>query len=101
MGMQERTGAPVAAAPCPAPASNITAWCLRLILQASGRAEAASAKHGPQPASMRAAPAFRERLSDVEAASISFSKNKWQAARTVGSPDKGPDKAQAAIRGIN
>ncbi len=32
------------------------------------------AKHGPQPASMRAAPAFRERLSDVEAASTgSFS----------------------------
>ncbi|MBO1997148.1 hypothetical protein J4730_02395 [Klebsiella pneumoniae] len=31
-------------------------------------------KHGPQPASMRAAPAFRERLSDVEAASTgSFS----------------------------
>ncbi|MDD1200295.1 hypothetical protein, partial [Klebsiella pneumoniae] len=30
--------------------------------------------HGPQPASMRAAPAFRERLSDVEAASTgSFS----------------------------
>ncbi len=41
-----------------------------LSLQASGRAEAASLqKHGPQPASMRAAPAFRERLSDVEAAS--------------------------------
>ncbi|WP_395286388.1 hypothetical protein, partial [Klebsiella quasipneumoniae] len=32
------------------------------------------AKHGPQPASMRAAPAFRERLSDFEAASTgSFS----------------------------
>ncbi len=34
------------------------------------------AKHGPQPASMRAAPAFRERLSDFEAASTgSFSNN--------------------------
>ncbi|SFN30157.1 hypothetical protein SAMN03159397_02521, partial [Klebsiella quasipneumoniae] len=32
-------------------------------------------KHGPQPASMRAAPAFRERLSDFEAVSTgSFSK---------------------------
>ncbi|WP_205318093.1 hypothetical protein, partial [Klebsiella quasipneumoniae] len=32
------------------------------------------AKHGPQPASMRAAPAFRERLSDFEAANTgSFS----------------------------
>ncbi|MDD1161247.1 hypothetical protein, partial [Klebsiella pneumoniae] len=41
------------------------------------------AKHGPQPASMRAAPAFRERLSDFEAASTgSFSRasgyiNNW------------------------
>ncbi len=40
-------------------------------------------KHGPQPASMRAAPAFRERLSDFEAASTgSFSRasgyiNNW------------------------
>ncbi|WP_420270926.1 hypothetical protein, partial [Klebsiella pneumoniae] len=34
------------------------------------------AKHGPQPASMRAAPAFRERLSDFEAVSTgSFSNN--------------------------
>ncbi|KJL80382.1 hypothetical protein SS11_23880, partial [Klebsiella aerogenes] len=32
------------------------------------------ANHGPQPASMRAAPAFRERLSDFEATSTgSFS----------------------------
>ncbi|WP_227498402.1 hypothetical protein, partial [Klebsiella pneumoniae] len=48
-----------------------------LSLQASGRAEAASVqKHGPQPASMRAAPAFRERLSDFEAVSTgSFSNN--------------------------
>ncbi len=52
-----------------APASNIaTAWCLRLIPAGfgSGRGRV-RAKHGPQPASMRAAPAFRERLSDVEA----------------------------------
>ncbi|MDK7894595.1 hypothetical protein QP617_24425, partial [Klebsiella quasipneumoniae] len=31
------------------------------------------AKHGPQPASMRAAPAFRERLSDFEAATPAVS----------------------------
>ncbi len=59
-----------------APASNIaTAWCLRLIPAGFGSGRGSvPAKHGPQPASMRAAPAFRERLSDVEAASTgSFS----------------------------
>ena len=60
-----------------APASKIaTAWCLRLIpaVIGSGRGSV-PAKHGPQPASMRAAPAFRERLSDFEAVSTgSFSR---------------------------
>jgi hypothetical protein len=59
-----------------APASNIaTAWCLRLIPAGFGSGRGSvHAKHGPQPASMRAAPACRERLSDVEAASTgSFS----------------------------
>ena len=61
-----------------APASKIaTSWCLRLIPAGFGSGRGSvRAKHGPQPASMRAAPAFRERLSDVEAASTgSFSKN--------------------------
>ncbi|MCM0886483.1 hypothetical protein KTC64_21470, partial [Klebsiella pneumoniae] len=60
------------------PASNIaTAWCLRLIPAGFGSGRgSAPAKHGPQPAFMRAALAFRERLSDVEAASTgSFSNN--------------------------
>ncbi|CDN05745.1 conserved hypothetical protein [Klebsiella quasipneumoniae subsp. similipneumoniae] len=59
-----------------APASNIaTAWYLRLIPAGCGSGRGSvHAKHGPQPASMRAAPAFRERLSDVEAVSTgSFS----------------------------
>ncbi len=59
-----------------APASNIAAArCLRLIPAGFGSGRGSvPAKHGPQPASMRAAPAFRERLSDVEAASTgSFS----------------------------
>ncbi len=58
-----------------APASNIaTAWCLRLIPAGFGSGRGSvRAKHGPQPASMRAAPAFRERLSDVEAATPAVS----------------------------
>ena len=59
-----------------APASKIaTAWCLRLFPAGCGSGRGSvPAKHGPQPASMRAAPAFRERLSDFEAASTgSFS----------------------------
>ncbi|OUI37613.1 hypothetical protein AZZ74_002105, partial [Klebsiella pneumoniae] len=49
---------------------------LRLIPAGCGSGRGSvPAKHGPQPASMRAAPAFRERLSDVEAASTgSFSR---------------------------
>lgn len=52
-----------------------TSWCLRLIPAGFGSGRGSvPAKHGPQPASMRAAPAFRERLSDFEAASTgSFS----------------------------
>ena len=59
-----------------APASKIaTAWYLRLITAGFGSGRGSvPAKHGPQPASMRAAPACRERLSDFEAASTgSFS----------------------------
>ncbi|BDA91969.1 hypothetical protein E3AUHO_46550 [Klebsiella pneumoniae subsp. pneumoniae] len=49
------------------------------------------AKHGPQPASMRAAPAFRERLSDFEAATPAVSAtmvNKLTAGRTNRMPGK-------------
>ncbi|HHX2239939.1 TPA: hypothetical protein ACU7G9_004919, partial [Klebsiella pneumoniae] len=63
-------GRPVAAAPCTPglrPAKSPLRGPFDLSLQASGRAEAAS---------MRAAPAFRERLSDFEAVSTgSFSNN--------------------------
>ncbi len=60
-----------------APASKIAATrYLRLIPAGFGSGRGSvHAKHGPQPASMRAAPAFRERLSDFEAASTgSFSR---------------------------
>ncbi len=59
-----------------APASKIAATrSLRLIPAGFGSGRGSvRAKHGPQPASMRAAPAFRERLSDFEAVSTgSFS----------------------------
>ncbi len=76
-----------------APASKIaTAWYLRLFPAGFGSGRGSvRAKHGPQPASMRAAPAFRERLSDFEAVSTgSFSKNgeKLTAGRTNRRPDK-------------
>ena len=61
-----------------APASKIAATrSLRLIPAGFGSGRGSvRAKHGPQPASMRAAPAFRERLSDFEAVSTgSFSNN--------------------------
>ncbi|MCK7758124.1 hypothetical protein, partial [Klebsiella pneumoniae] len=72
-------GRPVAAAPCTPglrPAKSPLRGTFDLSLQAAGRAEAASLQNtAPQPASMRAAPAFRERLSDFEAASTgSFSR---------------------------
>ncbi len=60
-----------------APASKIAAArSLRLIPAGFGSGRGSVlAKHGPQPASMRAAPACRERLSDFEAASTgSFSR---------------------------
>ncbi|GKP97004.1 hypothetical protein NUKP74_07070 [Klebsiella quasipneumoniae] len=60
-----------------APASKIAAArSLRLIPAGFGSGRGSvRAKHGPQPASMRAAPAFRERLSDFEAVSTgSFSR---------------------------
>ena len=59
-----------------APAGKIaTSWYLRLIPAGFGSVRGSvPAKHGPQPASMRSAPACRERLSDFEAASTgSFS----------------------------
>ena len=58
-----------------APASKIAAArSLRLIPAGFGSGRGSvRAKHGPQPASMRAAPAFRERLSDVEAATPAVS----------------------------
>ncbi len=79
-GAGSAQGRPVAAAPVPprAPASKIAATrSLRLIPAGFGSGRGSvRAKHGPQPASMRAAPAFRERLSDFEAASTgSFSNN--------------------------
>ena len=52
-----------------------TSWYLRLIPAGFGSGRGSvRAKHGPQAASMRAAPAFRERLSDFEASNTgSFS----------------------------
>ncbi len=54
-----------------------TSWYLRLIPAGFGSGRGSVlAKHGPQPASMRAAPAFRERLSDFEATNTgSFSQH--------------------------
>ena len=74
---RERTGGGQSPPPLypRAPASNIAAArCLRLIPAGFGSGRGSvRAKHGPQPASMRAAPAFRERLSDVEAATPAVS----------------------------
>ncbi len=77
MAQGAHRGRPVAAAPCTprAPASNIAAARYLRLFPAgfgSGRGSV-RAKHGPQPASMRAAPACRERLSDVEAATAAVS----------------------------
>ncbi len=87
-----------------ASASNIaTAWCLRLIPAGFGSGRGSVlAKHGPQPASMRAAPAFRERLSDVEAASPgSFSGPMFGGDSHTGSGPRRPGKASAATRQNN
>ena len=82
-----------------APASKIAAArSLRLIPAGFGSGRGSvRAKHGPQPASMRAAPAFRERLSDFEAATPAVSAtmvNKLTAGRT----NCRPGKALAATR---
>ena len=70
-----------------------TSWFLRLIPAGFGSGRGSVlAKHGPQPASMRAAPASRERLSDFEATNTSsFSNHGYNGrdlqlamARTVG-----------------
>ncbi len=76
-----------------APASKIAATrSLRLIPAGFGSGRGSvRAKHGPQPASMRAAPAFRERLSDFEAATPAVSAtmvNKLTAGRTNRMPGK-------------
>ena len=78
-----------------APASKIAATrSLRLIPAGFGSGRGSvHAKHGPQPASMRAAPAFRERLSDFEAATPAVSAtmvNKLTTSRT----DRRPGKSQ-------
>ena len=81
-----------------APASKIaTSWCLRLIPArfGSGRGSV-RAKHGPQPASLRAAPACRERLSDVEAASTgSFSGPMSGGDSHIGTGPRRPGKRSA------
>ncbi|EOJ3230952.1 hypothetical protein QX241_23050, partial [Klebsiella pneumoniae] len=51
----------------------------------------------PQPASMRAAPAFRERLSDVEAATPAVSARLVKKL-TTGCANRRPGKAPAATR---
>ncbi|WP_227501318.1 hypothetical protein, partial [Klebsiella pneumoniae] len=76
-----------------APASKIAdTRSLRLIPAGFGSGRGSiRAKHGPQPASMRAAPAFRERLSDFEAATPAVSAtmvNKLTAGRTNRMPGK-------------
>ncbi len=87
-----------------APASKIAATrSLRLIPAGFGSGRGSvRAKHGPQPASMRAAPAFRERLSDVEAASPgSFSGPMFGGDSHTGSGPRRPGKASAATRQNN
>ncbi len=96
MAQGAHRGRPVAAAPC-TPGSgqqNRRYAVLRLIPAGFGSGRGSvRAKHGPQPASMRAAPAFRERLSDFEAATPAVSAtmvNKLTTSRT----DRRPGKSQ-------
>ncbi len=79
-----------------APASKIaTAWCLRLIPAGFGSGRGSvRAKHGPQPASMRAAPAFRERLSDFEAVSTGSLSNHGEYINDRSHEPCRPGKAQ-------
>ncbi|KZQ25293.1 hypothetical protein A3N45_21940, partial [Klebsiella aerogenes] len=67
-----------------------TSWYLRLIPAGFGSGRGSVlAKHGPQPASMRAAPACRERLSDFEATNTgSFSSHGYRVEATNRRPDK-------------
>ena len=85
-----------------APASKIAATrSLRLIPAGFGSGRGSvRAKHGPQPASMRAAPAFRERLSDVEAATPAVSAG-LVGNFTAGRTHRRPGKASAATRQNN
>ncbi|MDD1203407.1 hypothetical protein, partial [Klebsiella pneumoniae] len=64
---------------------------------AGGAGARAMKNHGPQPASMRAAPAFRERLSDVEAATPAVSAG-LVGNFTAGRTHRRPGKALAAAR---
>ncbi|SLO63494.1 Uncharacterised protein [Klebsiella pneumoniae] len=82
-----------------APASNIAAArCLRLIPAGFGSGRGSvPAKHGPQPAFMRASPTFRERLSDVEAATPAVSARLVNKL-TTGCANPRSGKAPAATR---
>ena len=79
-----------------APANNIAAArCLRLIPAGFGSGRGSvRAKHGPQPASMRAAPAFRERLSDFEAVSTGSFSNHGEYINDRSHEPCRPGKAQ-------
>ena len=93
---RERTGGGQSPPPLypRAPASKIaTAWYLRLFPAGFGSGRGSvRAKHGPQPASMRAAPAFRERLSDFEAVSTgSFSRTSGSINGRSHAPQAGQD----------
>ena len=79
-----------------APASKIAATrSLRLIPAGFGSGRGSvHAKHGPQPASMRAAPAFRERLSDFEAVSTGSFSNHGEYINDRSHEPSRPGKAQ-------
>ena len=80
--------------PCtPGPASKIVAAPPSTYPAGFGSGQRRPYKHGPQPASMRRLPPFRERLSDVEAVSTgSFSKH-W-CKLTTGRTNRRPGQAQ-------
>ena len=77
-----------------------TSWFLRLIPTGFGSGRGCVlASHGPQPASMRAAPAFRERLSDFEATNTgSFSSHGYKIEATKRRPDKAQPPSGAKRR---
>ncbi len=78
--VQERTGAASRRRPCTPGSGQQHRRCAVPSTYPAGFGSgrgSVRAKHGPQPASMRAAPAFRERLSDVEAATPAVSVAQW------------------------